>query len=229
MGKAIITLFLLLTLPYSILASDRNLSNCEIKPQSGKTIQSNYAQIDTTLYFSEEQANIKKASKIVSRKGEELELKAQTRTVVLKNNLTEGESAVKYAFISHMKDIGYFLVLVGGWEGHEFLLVSVRAGNEISLEGRPIVSPDKKRLAASSIDLEAGYLSNSIQIWNIETSSPKIEFETDFGEKCGPSDLKWINNQSLKFIRNTLESPEKLKCLGSEFQINWIKGKWEIK
>ncbi len=185
-----------LTMPALVSASeamDKNLSKCpkeDIK--------------DARKHYSEEQANIARAAGKVVRKGLRLELRTRDRLVVITDDCTNGESYARYSFVSHIADSGFYLISVTGWEGHGFDLINDRNGEITKLEGNPVFSPNRKRFVTMSMDLEAGYNDNSIQIWQLDSAGPKLEYQTDAGAAWGPSDPVWTDNRTIAFKKNTL-------------------------
>lgn len=212
-----------LVAPASALPSestDRDMSICSFENMQ-----------DARKHYSTEQTNISRTGGRggqVVRNKLQLQLRTRDGLVVLTDNCFDGESYVRYRFKAYLTDIGYFLIGVDGYEGHGFLLVNDRTGNKTDLEAMPVFSPDRKQFVTMSMDLDAGYHPNSIQIWQLDPSGPKLGYKVYFDNAWGPSDPVWIDNRTIEFKKNILVEH------GSEYKSSralLIKkdSTWEIK
>jgi hypothetical protein len=214
-------LFLLCSLPHpSISASEspeNNLSKC---PQDD--MESARKRYITEL------ANISPGGTRILRKGLLLELHSRDRLVVLEDNCSGNESSIRYFFESHLTDIGYFHVKATLYEGIANLLVNDKTGKKTWLKAPPVISPDKKRFVTMSMDLEAGYNPNEINIWRLEQSGPELEYSENIGGEWGPSDPVWKDKETIGFKKNAL-NPESPGQVISTRALLLRKGKkWEI-
>ena len=138
-----------------------------------------------------ERDRISHAGGRVFRNGRRLALRSRDRLVVLEDDCSVSESAIRYLFEYHLSGPGYFQVGVSLHEGRETLLVNDRTGERTWLKAPPLISPDHKRFVTMSMDLEASYNPNEIQIWRLEPAGPVLEYSANFGEQWGPSDPVW--------------------------------------
>lgn len=162
------------------------------------------------------------------RTGLRLELRSRDRAVVLEDDCTSTESAVRYFFESHLADIGYFLVKADLHEGRAFLLVNDKTGDKTWLKGPPVVSPDNKRFVTASMDLEAGYNPNEIQVWRLEPSGADLEYSANFGEQWGPSDPFWKDAETISFKKNVLDPGSPGQLLSAPAILRRNENRWEL-
>ncbi|HEX2095340.1 MAG TPA: hypothetical protein VHG28_23290, partial [Longimicrobiaceae bacterium] len=127
-----------------------------------------------------ERAALARSGGRARRSGGRLEIAAAGgRVIPLANDTTEGERYVRYRYREYLEEIGYHLVEVGFYEGGGFVLVSAATGDETHLHGSPVVSPDRARFVAVSVDLVAGYDPNGIQVWRLTGAGPRLEWGVD--------------------------------------------------
>jgi hypothetical protein len=120
------------------------------------------------------------------------------KTVILKN--TPGVSGVSYSFRDYLPDLGYFLVHVQLWEGDAYLMVNDRTGQRRFIHDLPIISPDKTRLVTISMDLEAQYNPNAIQVWRLTPGKMVREWSRDI-KGWGPAGGAWLDNDTISLIK----------------------------
>jgi len=178
--------------------------------------------------YGRELANLSPAEGRTLRSGLRLELRSRDRLVVLEDDCSSTESAARYFFESHLVDIGYFLVKADLYEGRAFLLVDDKTGEKTWLNAPPVISPDKRRFVTTSMDLEAGYNPNEIQVWRLEPSGPKVEYSANFGEQWGPSDPFWKDSDTISFKKNVLHPGSPNQFLSTPAIMQRKENQWEI-
>jgi hypothetical protein len=135
---------------------------------------------------------------------------ADTLTVYLKNkkiikyiNKAHGDEV--YSFIGNLGGTPYLLFRYqyqfGEVEG--FLLVNNKNGNQCDVPGKPVLSPDSKRFAIASIDLEAKYNPNILVIYRLDKDSCRVEYSIEPAD-WGASKVRWINNNSVEYKKVTM-------------------------
>jgi hypothetical protein len=148
-----------------------------------------------------------KKSQDVTRNDWALEIKTPESTVTFKDRRDQENEYVRYYFIGYI-DVGKgrtdYLLIARYYEGHRYFLINGLNGNQTSMYGIPVLSPDKKHYVITSLDIGAGYSSNYILILN--TDDYKVEWEYNFDEKyggnAGPSDPVWLDGNSILFVEN---------------------------
>jgi hypothetical protein len=165
----------------------------------------------------------------VSRDGPKLVIRTLKNEVVFSDNLTESESAARYIYISSYLENNYHLIYASGWEGHSFQLVHASTGKCTRLDGIPVLSPDNKLFVATSMDLEAGYNNNSVQICKLTRSGPATVFYHNYKGSCGPSNPKWLDNKTILFdINIPIQKDPELKIRRVNGKIKLRNKSWVI-
>lgn len=126
----------------------------------------------------------------------------------LHDDSSEGVGNARYRLLGRLPGTRYAVVARSGWESQDYLLVS-EAGDTVAVEGRPLVAPDGQRIASASLDFEACYQSNSLEVWRLESRRPVREFGRRTGDCAkssgwGPSDVVWRDSGTVEF---TLSGP----------------------
>lgn len=131
----------------------------------------------------------------------------------LEDDATEGERFVRYRYAGRLPEIGQHLVQMGFYEGGGWLLVSAETTDQTHVIGPPVVAPDRSRFVAASVDLEAGYDPNGIQVWSLARGFPRLEWGLDGGDAWGASDAVWIDAGTVEFTRhvNTTGDPDRTR------------------
>jgi hypothetical protein len=120
------------------------------------------------------------------------------KTVVLKD--TQGVSGLHYSFRDYLKDLGYFLVHAQAWEGDAYLMVNDRTGKRQFIHDLPIISPNKARLVTISMDLEAQYNPNAIQVWRLAPAGMVREWSLA-PKGWGPAGGAWLDNHTITLVK----------------------------
>ncbi len=142
------------------------------------------------------------------------------KRVEFQNNTVDGESYRYYSFGKHYKDIEYVLVGEAYYEGAGFILVNLKNGNQYRIDNEPILSPNKTHLVTTSMDLEAEYFPNAIEIWRILKEGLQLEWSLE-PKDWGPSKAFWKDNKTIILKKLSVEN----KVLAS-LQIVYRDNKW---
>jgi hypothetical protein len=129
-----------------------------------------------------------------------IKLKNQKYFIVSNSNTDDNRECI-YTYSGYIDALNSHLINITLWEGSSYFLVNAVNGESAVIWSPPIVSPDKKRFACFSMDLLPHFNPNGIQIWKIVNNHFIQEWSYETYE-WGPSGLKWINNNKLKFIEN---------------------------
>jgi hypothetical protein len=150
-----------------------------------------------------EAAQIKLFSQKVIREKDQLKLTLESGSkLVLTNADLSSERRRIYRFITFFPQTGYFLVHVSSWEGFGYRMIHGSTGKITPVVGIPAISPDLKRFVATSLDLEAGYKPNRIQIYRFGTGGLEREWHKDFAGS-GPSNASWVDPETIFYFENT--------------------------
>jgi hypothetical protein len=167
---------------------------------------------------------IKKDAGFVSRKGDTLFLKLDNgsiKKIISTNDSETGSDFAVFNYITKLKDINYYVIFCSGMEWFSYLVVNSKTGKETYICGAPAVSPNKKYLAASCCDLQAGFVYNGIEMYNVESDSLKLNWKREL-TKWGADELVWMNDHTLIVKKQRLDSTSsnvlssfiKLSCIG---------------
>ena len=166
--------------------------------------------------------------------------RADLRLIV---NLTNGGEKVYtdderknlwYTFVAYYPEIGYGLIWAQFYEDGTNYLVNMRTGKDTDIVGDPILSPDKKRIAVSNVDLEAQYTPNVLSVYELRPDGLAVEFIEKPAE-WGPWNLRWVTNQEISFIKYSFDSESPYKVREIPKTLKYVKtnkngtGKWIIK
>ena len=137
---------------------------------------------------------------------------ANGRAISFPNVYTEGDAYVRHVDRGPVPRLGYQLVERVYYEGSDFALVNRANGHRTWIEVAPLVSPGGTRVLAASMDYEAGYSPNLIQVWRVAPDSLVREWELRTGEYApatgwGASDTTWINDTTVELVKNEVVDP----------------------
>lgn len=112
----------------------------------------------------------------------------------------DASDVVHYSYQMRWAELGLVLVQVQYWEGSEYLLVDRATGERTRLPHWPLLGPEGRRFAVLSFDLEAGYGPNTLQIWDLGSGTPALEWSVE-PEDWGPAEGRWENPTTLWVLR----------------------------
>ncbi|HEU0013288.1 MAG TPA: hypothetical protein VFQ45_06365 [Longimicrobium sp.] len=137
----------------------------------------------------------------------------QGAPVTLYDDTTDADVLVRQRYLTWLPGIGYHLLRIQYYEGGAYFLVSDRTGAHENIPGPPLVSPDGRRVVSASMDLEAAYDPNRIEIWRVTPERLEKEWEAS-GDACdestpwGPSDVRWVDARTLEWVKNEHQQPD---------------------
>ncbi len=135
----------------------------------------------------------------VKRVGKKLILYCGKKKVVFTDSGMGDKDVQVYSFTGYYKDAKLFLVSAGFYEGHALYIINEKTGEKTTVWGVPVFSPDLKKFVCVSMDMEAGYSPNGIQIWEKRGNSFVKKYEKSL--EWGPADPEWKNNKNIKLIK----------------------------
>lgn len=125
-----------------------------------------------------------------------------------------GVGGARYSYLGFLPSPGQHLLEIQYYEGGRYLLVDGRTGRRHEVVSVPRVSPDGRRFAVFSSDMDT-YSSSALQIWRIEERGVDMEWEVDFADvggsaeaddaatDWGPRDVVWVAPDSLRIHLET--------------------------
>lgn len=160
---------------------------------------------DSSAAVAAEQNFMRPAAGLVWRSGNTLLFRTKRGSVVKLHDKptyqNAGDSYEGYRYLDTLPNIGQWLIDVGKWEGHYFLLIDQASGKRTNLVGYPVVSPDHTRFACAGFS-ETGYDLDGLQLWQkLPGRPPQLLWQRL--NAWGADSLVWANNQTLLFHQLT--------------------------
>ena len=125
----------------------------------------------------------------------------------MENDTSDSGRHVRFTYGGYLPSIQHHLVMVQYYEGGSVALVHASSGATAYLYGWPAISTDGRRVAAASVDLEAGHDENGIQLWRATETRLALEWTLDGGEAWGASGPAWQGSDVGRFTRESLPYP----------------------
>jgi hypothetical protein len=136
----------------------------------------------------------------------EVKRTGDTLFITLKNNnikkliskpYVEGaDDLTEYKYLGKINSINYHVLYVGFYEAFAYLMVNADNGKETYMCGLPSLSPNKKYVAASCFDLQAGFVFNGIQMYDVMKDSLKPNWSREL-TKWGADNITWLDDHNL--------------------------------
>ena len=141
-----------------------------------------------------------------TRQGDTLFLALETAdTVTLVDDSVEAGEVTYYSYQDHWRGdaggAGWFVVQKQYYEGSEYLVINDSTGERTTIPNRPLLAPDRERFAVLSLDLEAGYGPNVLQVWSLGGDGPERVWQTE-PDAWGPADGDWADATTLRFTQH---------------------------
>jgi hypothetical protein len=166
---------------------------------------------------SEEQWDDREA-RVIARLGDRarrmengLLLKLDSGGDVVLRDIEGDEDLARYRLAGWNERLHAYEVAVAYYEGGTNLLVDARTGRQTKIWGMPVVSPDGRRFVALSMDLEAAYDPNGIQVWRSGGDSLEVEWQAELA--WGPSDPRWLNDSTFSVRAHPAPGDMRLEVL----------------
>lgn len=114
----------------------------------------------------------------------------------INNSSIESDNYTTFQFISKLNSIDYYLIKIYYYEGFSYLMLNTKTGHENYLWGLPAVSPDNSKIMAACFDLQAGFVFNGLQYFDITPDSLHLIWSRELS-KWGADNIAWANNNLL--------------------------------
>lgn len=157
-----------------------------------------------------------------------LTLENGENTMVLRNEDVENDFA-SYAFQNYFQEAGYYSIQVDYHEGGEYWLIHDTDGEKIPVWGQPTVSPNKQKFIVTSSDLEAGFLANGIQLWEVNEEGKLVQAWQKELKNKEPHRPIWKDDSTavVKLLAPAWDNKNRNKTL--EMTLSYRKGKWDLR
>jgi hypothetical protein len=141
----------------------------------------------------------------VSRNAGTLRIKLRNGKIqTFVDTLAEGDSHHRFLYSAYYPDLGLHHVTIWFYEGDTHLLIRDQNGQTVLVPEGPVFSPDRKHFVSASLDLEAQYDPNRLEVWAISARGLRQEFVIDGAQRWGPDSVRWINNGLIQYSRKSL-------------------------
>lgn len=152
----------------------------------------------------------------VRREDDTLYLKTKSGGEIILKKASECEPLIpcSYRFVDYLQDVGFYVIYEYYYEASNNTIISDWDGTRYSVNEFPIVSPDKKRIAA--VSASDGFNIDGLFIWRIEGT--KLVSELNFAPKEYPPLYffkRWKDNSTIEIMKGIHSS--KVFCPDSNF------------
>ncbi|EKD83534.1 MAG: hypothetical protein ACD_39C00614G0002 [uncultured bacterium] len=153
-------------------------------------------------------ALIKTVGARAKREMNKLTLSAENgKTVEFLDKPLNDKECLNFSLESYLPEHGFFVVMQGGYEWCNHLLINAQDGRQQEVDAIPVFSPDKTRFVTANHDLEAGYGHNRIQIFKMAEGMGVVEWSEEPTE-WGPENVVWESPTRIKFTRKIFTGGE---------------------
>lgn len=140
------------------------------------------------------------------------------------------DEVLYYDFCDLLEKQNLYLIKESIYEGNQFIIIDTSSGAEGRIPAEPYFSASKNKFAAASIDLEANFNPNKVEVWEKKKKWEKVfdkDFTTDSHIKCSVMNPKWINDDTVILDKHCLDTKTyEDKKYGTAKVIN-TNNKWE--
>ena len=152
--------------------------------------------------YDDERRAIAGAPPRVSRAPGSLRITARNgHAASLVDAIAHPDSQVVYFYTQFLPSLDAHLIKAHYYEGWAYALVSDSTGRITDLAEAPVIAPSGGRFVVASLDLDANYNPNTIQIWRMTADSIVQEFAANGGEVWGPDSAAWLSPDTVRFVR----------------------------
>ena len=118
------------------------------------------------------------------------------KTKELKDISKDSDDDILYTYEHFFSNINTYLIRGQFFEGNCYVVINRNTGEEKYTIGEIYADPQNRKFIAINEDMEAGYSSNGLQMFEIKNEKFIKKFTIE-GGSWGPIALKWINNSTV--------------------------------
>lgn len=122
-----------------------------------------------------------------------------------------------YNFLGSYSVMDYWLIHLQLYEGESYFLLSKTDGSKIHLFGEPLFSPNKQLFVCYAADIEAGYVTNGIQLFKVKNSLALPVWEKEI-LKWAPDEIKWVLNSKIAIKQSYMDFNNNNFVYGNEYK-----------
>lgn len=148
-----------------------------------------------------EMLRIERFKENVRRDGDTLYLKIESGAYLAFKDTQSCEPPLPcdYEFIDYYRDLGFYLIFVGYYEGEDYVMISDKDGKEYSVKELPRLSPDKERLV--SVSACDAFCVNGVFVWRIADNGLVSELFYEPAEYARYSFIKWMDDKTIELTK----------------------------
>lgn len=159
----------------------------------------------------------------ITRTGNALRIRLiKSGSIVFRDNGGSSYNAVDWG------NAGRFVALRKQYfEGNDWQLLDRRNGTIKSIRGYPLFSPDGTKFVAATEDLDAGYIRNVLDVYNVTPNGVVRAFRAmpDSGGSWAARDVAWDGEDTIRFQRTTLGEKREIEVPG---MLVFRNGRWSL-
>jgi hypothetical protein len=148
------------------------------------------------IFDTSEKKNLARDKHDVRRKGDTLYFNLQDgRKATLVNNNSDGEPRAIYKYFNEISDINCYCIFASGMEDFCYLLINKTTGDSTRVDGKPILSPNKKLIICAGYS-DSGMDLNGFELFEINNNKISL-IGSAYLENWAPQEARWFDNNTL--------------------------------
>jgi hypothetical protein len=157
---------------------------------------------------------------------------ARGAALVFVDDTADAGTYRRHRALGRLPGTAYAVVHRGYYEADDHLLVFTPTGDTLALTDAPLLSPDRRYVAAATADLSAGYEDNALELVALTARGPRREFvrvtsaTTDTGG-WAPVGLHW-RGDTLTFDRVDAAGAQPGACRATPARLVRRAGAWIV-
>ncbi len=153
---------------------------------------------------------------------------ASGRVVTLADTLADADRFHRFVYLKFLPTQAIHLVAASFYEGGTYHVIHDRSGQDETVPGEPLWSPDSAHFVSASSDLEAGYAPNTLELWRVDGRGLKREYVIDGADVWGPEQVRWLSPDRVSFVRMTLRARDGQVRVPPQ-QLQRTRGRWILR
>jgi hypothetical protein len=164
----------------------------------------------------------------VERHGDTLRIAGTGKvSALLVDDTTGGEDYHILRYDGRVPGTAFHGVRMDYFEGRAYLLVHERTAKQSRLDARPLPSPSATWLATASLDLEAGFDANALEIVEPVDDTVRTVFRAD-PARWGPDSLAWHGDDTLLVMQRWVTDSGPGRYERREARVVRSEGRWRL-
>ena len=136
-----------------------------------------------------------------------------------------GETSSRFLVTNHLKKLNISLIVYSGWEWGGLFIFDHLTGELLKESVEPIISPNKLFFLFSNQEADFDIEGPPLRIYKRSSKGFSKELEFYFEEEWIPRELKWLNDEHIRFVS---VYKDQTMCKKSLINIKRIKNDWRV-